>query len=99
MSLRQVLPVLAFVSVLGCAKPASQQDTQADVAAINAVREREIAQVGTANVDSLVAVYTDDVMMMPPGEPAVHGRAAVKTGATGMSAQAMVRGGYPSAEL
>jgi len=72
-STRWISTGLVALTTMACAKPAPQVDTQADVAAINAVRQREIALAGTGNVNSLLTVFTSDVEFMPPGETAVKG--------------------------
>lgn len=46
------------------------------VDAINEVREAEAATLNTAMLENLANVYAADVLMMPPGEPAVTGREA-----------------------
>jgi len=68
--------VVAFS--VACGGAATPVNTEADVAAINAVREREMGFVNSGNPDSLSAVYASDVIMMPPNEPAVNGRDAVR---------------------
>jgi ketosteroid isomerase-like protein len=74
-----MVPVVVTVA-LACTKPAPgpQADAQADVAAINAIREREMAFANSGNMDSLLTVYTSDVVFMPPNERAVIGQEAVK---------------------
>ena len=89
---------LALVT-LACAKPAAQVDTAADVQAINAVREREISAFSSGAVDSLVAVYTSDVVMMPPNEPMIDGAEGVRTWAQSMASQATVAGKYTDAKI
>ncbi|MGQ0733890.1 MAG: YybH family protein [Acidobacteriota bacterium] len=94
--------IVLFVSVLtafGCDQPAPRPDTQADVSAINAVREREIALVGSGDVDKLLTVYTSDIVMMPPNEPAVVGQEAVRRWADAMFGQITMSGSYSSADV
>jgi uncharacterized protein (TIGR02246 family) len=85
--------------IVGCSPPAAQDNTEADVAAINAVRDREITLVVAGNIDSLVALYTPDVAMMPPNEPAVNGQDALRTWTEAMVSQATVSGRYTSSEV
>jgi ketosteroid isomerase-like protein len=89
---------LALVA-LACAKPSAQVDTAADVQAISAVREREISAFSSGVVDSLVAVYTSDVVMMPPNEPMINGAEAVRTWAQNVASQATVAGKYTDAKV
>ena len=95
-----MVPVLmTVVTTLACARPAPQTDTRADVSAINEVREREIALVGTGDVNRLLAVYASDVVMMPPNEPAVLGQDGVRKWAEAMFAQVTMTGRYTSSEV
>src|SRR5436190_3090195 len=91
--------LLISAAAAACAKPAQQVDTQADVAAINAVREREIALVASGNPDSMATVYTSDIVLMPPGEPTVQGQDALKKWAGGMFSQVNVTGKYTSSDV
>jgi uncharacterized protein (TIGR02246 family) len=50
----------------------------ADIAAIETVQQRFAAALLRRDFDALAALYTDDAVVMPPNEPAVRGRAAVK---------------------
>ena len=78
-ALRIVFVVAASVAVGACAPKPAPVDTSADVAAIKKMQERELAAVGTGSADTALAVYTSDVIMMPPGEPAIVGSAALRT--------------------
>ncbi|MGI9076108.1 MAG: hypothetical protein ACR2G6_02120, partial [Gemmatimonadaceae bacterium] len=62
------LPVLVTLAALACTKPTPQTDTQADVAAINGVREREMTFVSAGNTDSLVTVYATPAQSPVPIE-------------------------------
>lgn len=94
-----MVPVLVTVAALACTRPAPQTDTEADVAAINGVREREMALLGTGNMDSLLTVYTSDVAFMPPNEPAVRGQDAVRKWGEAMFGQITLNGRYASSEV
>jgi uncharacterized protein (TIGR02246 family) len=39
---------------------------------------RWIAAFNVGDLDAVVSLYTDDVVVMPPGEPSLHGREAVR---------------------
>lgn len=93
--------VLVLVTSLACSKEAATPapDTQADVGAIVAVREREAALLATGNMDSLLQqVYSEDVTFHPPNEPAVHGRDAAKTWGDAMFAQFTMTARYTGSE-
>lgn len=65
-------------TVAACATKPAPADTSADVAAIKKMQDRELAAVASGNADSALAVYTNDVIVMPAGEPALNGDAAVR---------------------
>lgn len=76
---RRYALVLAVTSlVAACAPPAAApvDTTAADTAAIEAVRQLEVS--GLASGDSSMAYVSDDVLMMPPNEPAISGIAAAR---------------------
>ena len=86
--------------IAGCAQPSPQPaDTSADVAAINAVRDHEAALAGLGNADSMMAVYSADVVMMPPGEPIVEGIEAAKRWAEATFAGASLTVNYISSQV
>lgn len=96
---RWILPVLMTVmAALGCAQSAPT-DTRADVAAINEVREREIALVATSDANRLLTVFTSDAVMMPPNEPAVHGQDAMRKWAEATFAQVSMSGRYTTSDV
>ena len=49
-----------------------------DIAAIETTQLQFAAAFLRRDFDALGALYTDDAVVMPPNEPAVHGRTAVK---------------------
>jgi ketosteroid isomerase-like protein len=51
----------------------------ADQAAIATSSDRFSQLMVAPDFDSLVGLYTDDVVLMPPHQPAVHGRPAVRS--------------------
>ena len=82
------LAILAVISVsVGCAqKPAAQPDTaaaQPDPAADKARMEADALawfdHYAKADGEAMGNLYAEDALLMPPGAPAVTGRAAIKT--------------------
>ena len=69
--------VLSIALVLGaCTAP--PPSTTVDVEAVNALRAQvEIAE-NAGNADALLALFTDDVVIMPANSPAVVGLAAAR---------------------
>ena len=49
-----------------------------DIAAIETTQLQFAAAFLRRDFDALAALYSDDAVVMPPNEPAVHGRTAVK---------------------
>ena len=91
---------LLLPGLLGaCGRAAPLRNTPADVAAINAVREREAMLVSAGSADSMVTLYTDNVVLMPPGEPMVEGIDAVKRWAAAMFSQSNVSVSYAKSEV
>jgi hypothetical protein len=76
--------------------PPPVHDPAADKAAIDAVRNAEIAGLSSNKTDWVNAVYASDVHMMPPDEAAVHGTAGVTTMLEGMYKAMNVSGQYTS---
>ena len=67
---RWIGSALVALTALACAREAATPaaDTQADVAAIIAVRDREAALLAAGSMDSMLAqVYSDDVLFHPTG--------------------------------
>ena len=105
---RWIVVAIAGATLQACAtkepEPAqasqtSQASTEKDVAAINAVQDREISLVATANPDSLVTAFASDVDFMPPDEPAIRGHDGLRKWAETMFSQGTMSGRYLSSEV
>jgi ketosteroid isomerase-like protein len=100
-----IVVVIAGAALQGCASKAEppaqagQANTEKDIAAINAVQDREIALVATGSPDSLITVVTSDGELMPPNEPAVRGHDALKKWAEAMFSQGSLSGRYTSSDV
>ena len=55
-----------------------QSNNQADVEAINHVREAHITALNDGDVNAWVAAFTDDGVQMPPNAPANLGRESIR---------------------
>jgi uncharacterized protein (TIGR02246 family) len=51
---------------------------EAEARRIEEIDRRWIAAFNAGDVETVVSLYTDDVIVMPPGEPTLHGRGAVR---------------------
>ena len=47
-------------------------------AEIDAVNRQFVDGAGSGNIDAMGGVYTEDARILPPGQPMVQGRAAIK---------------------
>ncbi len=73
--MRRLAPAL-FVLAAACPPAPAPVDTAADEAAVRAVQAQEAAALNSR--DTTMAYVSDDVVMMPPGGPAVVGKAATQ---------------------
>jgi ketosteroid isomerase-like protein len=91
--------VLFALAMLGCARTTPATDTRADEQAINAVREREVAGFNAGAVDSTLAVFAPNAVLMPPNEPSRTGHDALREWFQNMASQFSISGSYPEAEV
>ena len=80
--IRTLLLSFSLAITAGCAQPAPTSQapatTAADEAAIRAGTVRWTDAYNAGEVDKIVALYTDDAVVMPPNAPALNGRAAIR---------------------
>ena len=82
-----LLLILAFFTS-ACIQQKDDKNKHAeDIAAIEELREKELEAVLAGNVDSLMAIRTDDFVAMLPDMPAVEGKEAVREVLIGMFGQ------------
>jgi uncharacterized protein (TIGR02246 family) len=87
--------ILLFVAfTLSSCQPAAEQ-TEDDVAAIQAVLETWGAAVETGDIATLIALRTDDVVRMPPDEPVSRGKQELEDFYRGLYEQFSVEGTWP----
>jgi len=93
------LAILGLALLAACAPRAElpATATPADTAAVNAVREQEVAAVSTG--DTTLAYMADDIVIMPPNEPAVIGVPAARAWFAGFLRQFRVSAAYTSSKL
>jgi len=87
-----ILLLVSFV-LLACQPDAEQ--TEADVAAIRAVVAAWGAATETGDITALVALRTDDVVRMPPDEPASRGKQPLEDFYHSLYEQFSVEGTWP----
>jgi uncharacterized protein (TIGR02246 family) len=77
--IRILLISLALAAVAGCGQPAaSPQALAADEATIRAATVSWTDAYNAGDVDKILALYTEDAVVMPANSPALKGRAAIK---------------------
>jgi uncharacterized protein (TIGR02246 family) len=93
--------VIGAVVLAACAQnaPPPPADTSADVAAIKQMQDRELAQLASGNIDSMLANYTSDVVMMPPDAPAVTGHTGLRTMMDAMLKEGTYAGKYYTGDV
>ncbi|WP_083940995.1 YybH family protein [Pseudoduganella violaceinigra] len=71
---------LAGVMVLAAvgSAPVFAADAKAEMAAVKAVDQNWLKAFKAADGDALASLYDDNAVLMPPGAPAVMGRAAIR---------------------
>jgi len=80
-----VLGMAAFLAV-GVGGSALAQDVEADVAAISALYDQSALAVGTGDTDLYMDLFTEDVVVMPPGSPPAKGKGEVRPVIAGLFA-------------
>lgn len=74
--------LLALVATVACSKPSaapSAQDRVALQAGLDSAANRLLTALRNDNPDSLLALMADDLLLMPPNEPVLKGKVAVRT--------------------
>jgi ketosteroid isomerase-like protein len=74
-----LLTVVAAVACSGRTASPEAPDHAALQAGIDSAANRLLAALRTNAPDSLLALMSDDVVLMPPNEPVLKGKAAVRT--------------------
>ena len=93
------LPVFCAALVLGCTQYAEQPavSTEADLQAVDQVREQEVAAINTGDLS--LGYAADDIITMPPGEPALVGKPALQAWMDAFLSQATATLSYASANV
>ena len=82
-----LLATILAAATLGCRQPAPERDTAADKQSVSQVGEREVRAFSAGEIDSNLAVLTQDVVMMPANERMLTGAAAVRSWLRGLHDQ------------
>lgn len=87
-----------FLLAVGCAQPQPQDDA-AQAQAVTAAANREIAGFTSGNVDSAVAVFASDIVLLPPNEPMLRGQDSLRAWTQRFLQQASVTGRYLTSDV
>ncbi len=60
-------------------QPTTEDTTEVDVEAINDLRAEYFSAANAADVEALLAVWANDGVSMPPNQPAVTGKEAIRS--------------------
>jgi ketosteroid isomerase-like protein len=99
MNVRTIAAALLLAACAPKEPPPPVHDPAADKAAIDAVRNAEMAGLNSGKTDWVGAVYASDVHMMAPDEAAVHGAPGVTAMLEGMYKAGNINGQYTSSEV
>lgn len=72
-TLTTVVAGLTTAAALACAPAEPATTTEEDVAAIERVREAEVAALKAVDIEGSLAILTEDCRMLPPNEPMLTG--------------------------
>ena len=75
---RFLLILAAALTVSACAPQKALHDTAADVSALASTAAGWQKAYNEKNADGVAALYSEDAQLLPPGNPAVNGRAAIR---------------------
>ena len=76
------LTLLSLLLIVACAPTAVEpveEATEADVEAINSLRDEFIALDNAGDAAGLASLYTNDAVLMPPNQAAVTGNQAIES--------------------
>ena len=98
------LSLFILLSIVACAPAAEEAveeatTTEADLEAISEVREQEIAAINAGSVEGFLTVLTEDVIGMPPNEPAIIGKDAVGSWMQNLLDQFAVQADYTASDI
>lgn len=79
--------------------PADTTSTAADVEAIDQISELEVTAFTGGDADGLVALLTEDAVVMPPDAPTVSGRTQIRNWLQTLSEQVDMSGAYIDREV
>jgi len=86
---KSTILAFSFAAVAICSVGASAANPAAEVAALHAADQVWVKSYNSGDADTAAGLYAADALLMPPGAPTAHGRAAIRAFlATDMAASA-----------
>ena len=92
-----VFHILLLGLLIGCSE--QRYDEDADRTAITELREQEMVAFSAGDIYTLEKIFTSDIKMLPPNEPAVSGTEEFRSFAENMFSAIEVKGEYTSSDL
>ena len=93
-SQQSFLVSLVLLPVLACAAPAPEGASEADRQQLAELREQEMGAFSAGDIEALLAIFTDDALLMPPNVPKVEGAEALRAWLEGLYEQVSIEGRY-----
>lgn len=67
-----------LIALSACSSPPAPVDTSADEAALKAATQTWLNAYNTGDVETIVSLYADDAVLMPPHAGVANGKAAIR---------------------
>jgi uncharacterized protein (TIGR02246 family) len=72
------LGLVALIAVSACSSAPATVDTTADEAALKAATQSWLTAYNAGDVETIVSLYADDAVLMPPHAGVANGKAAIR---------------------
>ena len=76
--MKKLFPIVATLLVLAISGCAPQTNMEADVAGIRTLVDEYVAAENVGDVDAMMALTTDDAVIMPANQPPIVGKEAIR---------------------
>lgn len=83
----------------GCTAAPEPEDTSVAIQAVRAAGDQEVAAFSSGDVGSLIALFTEDAVVMPPNELTIVGRDNLRVWAEGVLQQITMNARYPTSDV
>ena len=93
------LAAVTGLFALGCTAPAPEDTSQADLAAFDDLREREMAAFSAGDMETLREVFASDAALLPPNEPGFQGTDNMESWLAAMQEQVSLEAAYTDSDV